>query len=392
MQSSSDNESSTFDTMDTDDSIPDKVNHDYKQLFGQKFVGECEWEFSNRLSTITNDKLINMIELPLQINIQIGKKNINTEIKTPDEFFCAVGFRRNRLLGKGGFGSVYAVHKYIPQQDTKTIIRNSSKMSLNSPSKFQVLKMACKEMRLDDKDRSLLNSLRAELYVLQGLRGKCPYVIEYYEHYVLSFYNVIERRHVLIANIFMELADGGSLLSEVIKIGPIPLKLAKRYFTEMVEGLAFMHRNQIAHNDFKLDNVLLLWDRSHRMKHCKLTDFGMARFAWKDGVGLLYSTRHCNSFEYVPFSADIWSLGVSLYLMLTREFPYEMPDAKNGEEKQYRKLLNDMQRGVIDTKNLKHRFNSNQLVRIMNGMLQYDSNNRYTIATIANDPWLKNKR
>ena len=69
-----------------------------------------------------------------------------------------------------------------------------------------------------------------------------------------------------------------------------------------------------------------------------------------------------------------------------------MPDAKNGEEKQYRKLLNDMQRGVIDTKNLKHRFNSNQLVRIMNGMLQYDSNNRYTIATIANDPWLKNKR
>src|SRR5262249_8749804 len=160
-----------------------------------------------------------------------------------------------------------------------------------------------------------------------------------------------------------EFADAGSLSDEVEKKGPLPVELARRYFEEIVQGIYFMHSNQIAHNDFKLDNVLLMWDEKRQAKYCKVTDFGLSPLADKHGVGLIYSSRYCGTrhymapevircgmderaaSHYVPFSADIWSIGVGLYVMLYREFPYEIP-------RNYSKLLKQMEEGVVDPRNI----------------------------------------
>lgn len=42
----------------------------------------------------------------------------------------------------------------------------------------------------------------------------------------------------------------------------------------------------------KLENVLLVSDPSWpKVKHCKLSDFGMAQFAYKEGKGVLFSEK-----------------------------------------------------------------------------------------------------
>lgn len=71
--------------------------------------------------------------------------------------------------------------------------------------RINVYQMACKKLRLVDNNdaRSLrhLASLRGELFVLQSLRGLCPYLIEYIEHYCLRYRKGTEM--LLEASIYM---------------------------------------------------------------------------------------------------------------------------------------------------------------------------------------------
>ena len=373
-----------------------RKKNDYFRFFKEPKMTLNDLKFSHRLSTITNDRLINFIKLPFSVSPGDDGNVSNDQvekiiIKTPDQFFHWMGYQRLKLLGKGGFGTVYLVEKFIPVID-------------EGKEKIVSQRMACKEMRLREQDCSLINSLRAELYVLQSLSNKCRYVVNYYEHYMVEHFSVVEQSKIWIACIFIEFVNGGCLLDEVEKKGPLPVDLARRYFFEMVKGLEFMHRNQISHNDFKLDNVLLMWDEEHRHKYCKLTDFGMARLAYKDGVGVVYSQRYCGTRrymapevircgqnhhnnnhnpQYIPFSADIWSLGVSLYVLLKREFPYETP-------RDCVKLYRAMQRGVLNTRELRKKF-GRKLTQLLSGMLEFDPDVRYSISKVASHKWLKGK-
>lgn len=259
-----------------------------------------ELAFTQRLSTITDDRLINFIELPLKINLNEGTPEPSSWVsfRTPAEFFTSMGYRKLKELGQGGFGTVFLVEKCVPVT-SKEKHRSAKAVDEN----FAYYEMACKVISLpDEEDRSSrrqFESLKAELYMLQGLRGKCAHVIEYYEHFVLR-YKKSDKVNYMMAHIFMEVADAGSMVKEVEKKGPLSNELARRYFSEMTSGLEFLHRNKISHNDFKLDNVLLVSDSKRRkVKHCKLTDFGMSAFAWKDGVGLLYSRHFMGTRSYM---------------------------------------------------------------------------------------------
>ncbi|XP_017479478.1 PREDICTED: serine/threonine-protein kinase SAPK3-like [Rhagoletis zephyria] len=379
----------------------------YHKFFQGHNVNELA--FTQRLSTITNDRLINFIELPLRINLNEGTAEPSSWVtfRTPAEFFTSMGYRKLKELGQGGFGTVFLVEKCVPLTTTGGKRPKSAKAV---DDHFAYYQMACKVIMLpDDEDRSSrrqFESLKAELYMLQGLRGKCAYVIEYYEHFVLRFKKAGSRINYMMAHIFMEVADAGSMVKEVEKKGPLSTDLARRYFAEMSSGLEFLHRNRISHNDFKLDNVLLVSDpKKRKLKHCKLTDFGMSAFAWKDGVGLLYSKHFMGTRsymaplvqdknsktksrqeDYVPFSADIWSLGVSLYVMLTRKFPYQAP--RNVEK--LSAFLAQISKGVLTAKEAKQKFGT-KLANLMCGMLEFDPSKRFTIATVKSHEWLKTK-
>ncbi|GIL14018.1 MAG: hypothetical protein BroJett038_27380 [Chloroflexota bacterium] len=119
--------------------------------------------------------------------------------------------------------------------------------------------------------------------------------------------------------------EGGSL-NERIHRGKMPPGEAARLLRQMASALDFAHRQGIIHRDIKPDNVLV-----DREGHVLLADFGIAKLAEGEARltvtgGLVgtpaYMSPEQGRGETVTGSADIYSLGVVVYEMLTGKQPF----------------------------------------------------------------------
>lgn len=114
---------------------------------------------------------------------------------------------------------------------------------------------------------------------------------------------------------------------------------ALRIIPQICEALEYAHCLGIIHRDIKPENIFI--DRSGRVR---LLDFGLSRIARQDGPDLLTrATQVLGTFEYmapeqreasrtVDHRADLYSLGVVIYEMLTGELPigrFDPPSHKN---------------------------------------------------------------
>ena len=91
-----------------------------------------------------------------------------------------------------------------------------------------------------------------------------------------------------------------------------------------------MHANLICHRDLKLENILV----SDRQR-VKIIDFGFSIRTPEDvnlkifcGTSSYMSPEIVRKSEYSGFKADIWALGVVLYVMLTGRFPFKAKTEK----------------------------------------------------------------
>ncbi len=124
--------------------------------------------------------------------------------------------------------------------------------------------------------------------------------------------------------IAMEYIDGSSL-SEVIERGPLPLKDAINYASQIAEGLKVAHEANIVHRDIKSGNVMLT-----SKGVVKILDFGLAKTAASTKLTQMGSTLGTVAYmspeqakgEEVDRRSDIWSAGVILYEMITGQMPF----------------------------------------------------------------------
>jgi calcium-dependent protein kinase len=105
--------------------------------------------------------------------------------------------------------------------------------------------------------------------------------------------------------------------------GKLPLPAVTRYMRQIASGVQFLHANGFAHRDLSLENVLVTDD-----DQCQVCDFGLAASTAKpsrETVGKLFymAPEVLAGVQYDATKADVWSLGVMLFIMLIGAPPVE---------------------------------------------------------------------
>ncbi|KAH0934921.1 hypothetical protein HID58_012038 [Brassica napus] len=114
---------------------------------------------------------------------------------------------------------------------------------------------------------------------------------------------------------------------------------ARFFFQQLISGVNYCHAMQICHRDLKLENTLLDGSPAPRLKIC---DFGYSKSSVlhsqpKSTVGTpaYIAPEILLRQEYDGKMADVWSCGVTLYVMLVGAYPFEDP----AEPRDYRKTI-----------------------------------------------------
>ena len=130
----------------------------------------------------------------------------------------------------------------------------------------------------------------------------------------------------------MELLEGQSLTAHLQQRGRLPLDETLAIALPVCDALRAAHAAQIIHRDLKPDNIFLEALRQGG-PHVKLLDFGIAKLGFLDAAGptksgTMIGTPHYMAPEQVRASpvdvrADVYSLGVVLYEMVTGQLPHD---------------------------------------------------------------------
>ncbi|MBA4065417.1 MAG: serine/threonine protein kinase [Isosphaera sp.] len=126
----------------------------------------------------------------------------------------------------------------------------------------------------------------------------------------------------------MEYVDGESVGQRVERAGAFPEAEAVRLIAQVCEGLQRAHKQGLVHRDVKPDNILITRDGV-----AKLTDLGLVRDVdgdlnlTKTGRGLgtphYMAPEQFRNAKNVDVRGDVYSLGATLYAMVTGQVPFE---------------------------------------------------------------------
>jgi eukaryotic-like serine/threonine-protein kinase len=208
-----------------------------------------------------------------------------------------IDYELGKELGKGGMGAVYLAKR---KRDGKTV----------------AIKTMLAKVAVDDYARA---GFKREVDSTRSLSH--PNIVTLYDFNYSG-------------NLFffaLEYCEGGSIFDLMVKRQrALPLQEAGPMFLQALDGLAYAHEKGFVHRDLKPQNLLLTASTGGV---AKVGDFGLAKSFEKAGLSGFTQTgeaagtysfmpkEQLTNYKYVKPPTDVWSMGATLYFMLTGELP-----------------------------------------------------------------------
>ena len=194
---------------------------------------------------------------------------------------------------------------------------------------------------------------------------------------IISLYEIYESKK----NIFLitEYISGQDLVQKLIIKKRFSEEETKQIFFQLLDAIIYMHKMKICHRNLRTEHIL--FDKNNRPK---IIGFGYCDFYLNEkklegmyGSLCYVCPEILDNQNYDPELADIWSLGVILYVMLCGYLPF----SDENDEKNKNLILS----GKVDyPKEM-----SNKVKDLLKHMLDVNIKKRYNFQKILKHPWLK---
>uniref|UniRef100_F6W1N5 non-specific serine/threonine protein kinase n=1 Tax=Ornithorhynchus anatinus TaxID=9258 RepID=F6W1N5_ORNAN len=272
-----------------------------------------------------------------------------------------------KKIGSGAFSKVYLGYA------THDKLRQNAKLAADLHAKRHTM-VAIKIISMAEAPVEFAQKfLPREIYSLNAT----------YKHLNIQLYETY--RNSKRSYLVLELAPRGDLLeyinttSDRRRCPGLEEEEARRLFRQLVSAVAHCHSTGIVHRDLKCENILL-----DECGFLKLTDFGFAsRSARKNSLlstfcgSVAYTAPEIlMSKKYNGERADLWSLGVILYAMVTGKLPFK-------EHLQPHKMLHLMRQGLTFRPSL-----SCECRDLIQGLLQLQPGARLGLQQVATHCWM----
>ena len=247
-------------------------------------------------------------------------------------------------IGSGAFGKVL-LGKHILTEE-KVAIKILDKMILNqTPEDYELVKK--------------------EISILKLVKHK----------YIVQLYEILQTaQHIFI---IMEYCEGKEILDYILTKNRLNELESLKYFQQLINCLFYLHSQNIAHRDIKIDNMLL-----DSNKDLKLIDFGLSTKYTDDdlldqpcGTVVYAAPEVLEGKEYHGMLADVWSSGIVLFGMLAGYLPFSDKDDEENKKQVIKGIIN-----IPD-------FFSAQVKDLLKHMLDVNPMTRYTLQEIKDHPW-----
>lgn len=181
------------------------------------------------------------------------------------------------------------------------------------------LKILDKEKVLKHK---MADQIKREIAIMKLI--KHPHVVRLYE--------VMGSKSKIF--IVLEFITGGELLDKVVNDGRMREDEARKYFQQLINVVDYCHSRGVYHRDLKPENLLL-----DAYGNLKISDFGLSALSHQVKDDGLFHTA-CGTPNYVApevlddlgydgATADLWSCGVILFVLLAGYFPFDDSNLMN---------------------------------------------------------------
>ena len=208
----------------------------------------------------------------------------------------------------------------------------------------------------------------------------------------------------------MELCRGGELFRLVERYGAMDESKIRPIFNGVLAGVRHLHAQGIAHRDLKLENILLATSEQGeplKAPQPKIVDLGLAHAHARGADGKGWAprelTQFCGSRSYCApevmarlgydgYQADVWSLGVCLFGLVSGFFPVDEASSRDWRFERIARLQHAHPHS--STTSMIFSFYqrpcplSPSLIALLDGMLQVAPARRLTVESIVGSPWV----